>query len=80
MATALSSHHRKVESLRTVLRLAATGKKQDEPMALDDLFDQADRVYDWIDEGPTARRERMDKKKQSTESMVDPFDQAGGAA
>ena len=29
---------------------------------IDDLFDQADRVYDWIDEGPTARRERMGKK------------------
>ena len=62
MATGMSMHHRKVEALRTVLRVAATGKKQDEPMALDDLFDQADRVYDWIDEGPTARRERMGKK------------------
>lgn len=65
MATSMSAHHRKVEALRTVLRVANTGKKQDEPMSLDDLFEQADRVYDWIDEGPTARRERLDEKQKA---------------
>ena len=63
MSIAMSMHHRKVESLRTVLRLHALNK--DQGVGLDDLFDEADRVYDWIAEGPTDRRTRSEKKKDA---------------
>lgn len=55
MMNGMSMHHRKVESLRTVLRLHTLNKDHD--VGMDDLFAEADRVYDWIAEGVTERRD-----------------------
>ena len=59
MATGMSGHHRKVESLTSVLRLHALNG--DKGLALKEVLDEADEVYDWIAEGPTERNKRRGK-------------------
>ena len=59
MATGMSMHHRKVESLKAALRVHALNG--DKGIRLDHVMDEADRIYDWIAEGPTERNKRRGK-------------------
>lgn len=61
MANGMSMHHRRVESLKTVLRVHALNG--DKGITLEGVFDEADKVYDWINETPTERRARKGNGK-----------------